>query len=58
MAAFQLVLLWPRWQRLLHALMAAAVLCALVTHEGGRLHEVAGYAVLLTAVAWAHTGAG
>ena len=51
MAALQAVLVWPRWQRVLHAVMAAAVLCALVTHEGGRLHELAGYTALLAAVA-------
>ena len=38
---------WPLWQRLLHAALGLGVLACLVTHEGGRLHEVAGYAVLV-----------
>lgn len=37
------VLIWPAWQRLLHAVLALAVLTALATHEGGPVHEVAGY---------------
>ena len=40
---------WPLWQRLLHAGLGAGVLACLVTHEGGRLHEVAGYVVLVLA---------
>jgi len=40
------VRVWPRWQRLLHAGLALTVVAALVTYEGGRLHESAGYAAL------------
>ena len=37
---------WPKWQRLLHAGLALTIVTALVTYEGGRLHELAGYAAL------------
>ncbi|MEN9629072.1 MAG: hypothetical protein RJA10_2299 [Pseudomonadota bacterium] len=40
---------WPLWQRLLHAALGLGVLACLVTHEGGRVHEVSGYAVLALA---------
>jgi len=40
------MLVRPWWQRALHWALAGAVLAALVTYEGGRLHEAAGYAVL------------
>jgi cytochrome b len=40
------VRVWPAWQRLLHWLLAAAIIVALVTFEGGRVHEIAGYAAL------------
>ncbi len=36
---------------MLHAVLAVAVLCALITHEGGRLHELSGYAALVAAAA-------
>ena len=35
---------WPAWQRALHAVLALAVLLALVTQEGGPVHEFSGYA--------------
>ena len=41
---------WPAWQRLLHAVLALTVLTALLTHEGGRLHEFCGYAALAAAL--------
>ena len=44
-----LVVVWPAWQRVLHWLLAAAVLTALVTYRGGALHEVAGYVALAAA---------
>jgi len=37
---------WPKWQRLLHAGLALTTVAALVTYQGGRLHEWAGYAAL------------
>jgi len=37
---------WPKWQRLLHASLALTMIAALGTYEGGRLHELAGYAAL------------
>ena len=40
------VRVWPLWQRLLHWGLAACVLTALWTHEGGRVHEAAGYGAL------------
>lgn len=40
------VLVWPAWQRLLHWLLAASVIVALVTFQGGIAHEIAGYAAL------------
>ena len=43
------VLLWPWWQRLFHWLLASGVLIALLTHHGGNVHEVAGYAVAIIA---------
>lgn len=45
------VRVWPPWQRVLHAVLGASVLVALVTHEGGRMHELAGYAALAAALA-------
>ena len=44
------VLVWPAWQRLLHWALAASVLVALVTHEGGKVHEASGYAALALAL--------
>jgi cytochrome b len=44
------VVVWPAWQRMLHWLLAAAVVTALVTFRGGALHEAAGYAALAAAV--------
>ena len=38
---------WPAWQRVLHALLAASVITALWTFEGGMVHEVAGYVALV-----------
>ena len=46
----QWVQVWPLWQRVLHMGLAAAVLIALFTHEGGRMHEAAGYVALACAV--------
>ena len=43
------VRVWPAWQRLLHWALAASIGIALVTHEGGRLHEASGYAALALA---------
>ena len=43
------LLVWPAWQRLLHWALATSVLIALVTHEGGALHEGSGYAALALA---------
>ena len=40
------VTVWPVWQRALHWSLASSVLVALATHEGGRWHELAGWAVL------------
>jgi len=40
------VRVWPKWQRLLHAGLVLTVVVALGTFEGGRLHELAGYAAL------------
>ncbi len=37
------VRVWPAWQRLLHAVLAASVLAALATYDGGAWHEAAGY---------------
>lgn len=37
---------WPLWQRLLHGALGLTVLACLVTHEGGRWHEISGYAAL------------
>ena len=45
------VLVWPAWQRLLHWALATAVIVALVTHEGGKVHEASGYAALALALA-------
>ncbi|MEO6408065.1 MAG: cytochrome b/b6 domain-containing protein [Burkholderiaceae bacterium] len=45
------VLVWPAWQRLVHWALAASVLVALVTHEGGVVHEASGYAALALALA-------
>lgn len=42
--------IWPAWQRLLHALLAIAVLTALLTFEGGGVHEAAGYVALVAAI--------
>jgi cytochrome b len=50
-AAAPAVLVWPWWQRALHWLLAACVITATVTYEGGRLHEAAGYAALAAALA-------
>jgi len=44
------VRVWPKWQRLLHAGLALTMVAALVTYEGGRLHELAGYAALVLAL--------
>lgn len=41
---------WPRWQRVLHAVLGLAVITALITHEGGRVHEVSGYVALAAAL--------
>ena len=49
-------LIWPWWQRGLHWALAVAVLTALLTHEGGRVHEWLGYVAL--AVALARVGLG
>ncbi|MFO1330096.1 MAG: cytochrome b/b6 domain-containing protein [Rubrivivax sp.] len=49
---------WPAWQRLLHAVLALAVLTALATHEGGTVHEWAGYAAGVAALLRAGLGAG
>ena len=43
------VRVWPGWQRGLHAALGLAVITALWTHEGGRIHEVAGYVALAAA---------
>ncbi len=40
------VSVWPVWQRALHWSLAASVLTALVVHEGGPVHETAGWAAL------------
>ena len=40
---------WPAWQRLLHWALALSVLVALFTHEGGNIHEGAGYLALALA---------
>jgi len=45
-----MVVVWPAWQRVLHWLLAAAVITALITFRGGVLHEAAGYAALVVAV--------
>lgn len=45
------LLVWPVWQRLLHWALAVSVGIALITHEGGRLHERSGYAALALALA-------
>ncbi len=50
-AAAPAVLVWPWWQRSLHWLLAACVITATVTYEGGRIHEAAGYAALAAALA-------
>jgi cytochrome b len=42
-------LLWPWWQRLSHWALAGCVLLALITHEGGKLHEASGYGALIAA---------
>jgi cytochrome b len=49
-AAPRRVLVWPAWQRVLHGVMGAAVITALVTHEGGTVHEGAGYVALAAAL--------
>ena len=41
---------WPIWQRVLHGLLAASVLTALATFEGGTVHEAAGYVALIVAL--------
>ena len=38
------VRVWPKWQRLLHAGLALTMVAALITYEGGRLHELTSYA--------------
>jgi cytochrome b len=45
------VLVWPWWVRLLHWVLAVAIIAALVTHHGGRLHEIGGYVALAAALA-------
>ena len=45
------VQVWPAWQRVLHAVLALAVLVALVTHEGGPVHEWSGYVAGAAALA-------
>ncbi len=55
-AAPKRVLVWPAWQRALHVTLAAAVITALVTHEGGRIHEWSGYAALAAALLRVLTG--
>ena len=45
------LLIWPWWQRGLHWGLAVAVLTALLTHEGGRVHEWLGYVALAAALA-------
>jgi cytochrome b len=49
-------LVWPWWQRGLHWALAAAVLIALLTYKGGRVHEALGYAALALALARAVLG--
>ena len=49
--AINAVLVWPLWQRLLHWALAASVIVALLTYEGGPLHEASGYAALAIALA-------
>ena len=44
------ILVWPWWQRLLHWTLAASVLTALASYQGGRLHENAGYVALAAAI--------
>jgi cytochrome b len=44
-----LVVVWPAWQRVLHWLLAAAVVIALATWRGGPVHEIAGYVALAAA---------
>ena len=44
------MVVWPRWQRLLHAGLAVAVAVCLATYEGGALHESAGYAACAAAL--------
>jgi len=44
------VRVWPKWQRLLHAGLALAMVAALGTYEGGRFHESAGYIALTLAL--------
>jgi cytochrome b len=40
------VAVWPLWQRAMHWSLALSVLAALLTHEGGWVHEVVGWAAL------------
>lgn len=51
------VTVWPVWQRALHWSLATSVLTALVVHEGGLVHEGAGWvalglALLRVALGW------
>ena len=45
------ILIWPWGQRLLHWFLAACVIAATWTHEGGAVHEAAGYGALAAALA-------
>jgi len=50
-AASPTLVVWPAWQRGLHWALAAAIIVALLTWNGGRVHEIAGYAALGAAAA-------
>jgi cytochrome b len=47
--AARAVQIWPVWQRSLHWTLAAAILVALITYKGGRIHEASGYVALAAA---------
>jgi cytochrome b len=47
--AAQTVRIWPVWQRALHWTLAAAIIVALITYKGGRIHEASGYVALAAA---------
>ena len=42
-------LVWPLWLRLAHWSLAAAIVVALITYRGGRVHEASGYVALAVA---------